>query len=382
MRVGIDASNLRTGGGVTHLVDLLQAVEPQAHGLEGVVVWGGHATLAALPPAPWLHLRHEPALDGGLLTRARWQRSVLAARLREAGCDILFAPGGTYGGHFRPFVTMSRNLLPFEATERGRYGLTAMRLKLAVLARTQAATLRRADGVIFLNAYARRAVERTTGRLTCAVREIPHGVAEAFRARPRPARPLAACSQADPFRLLYVSTIEPYKHQERVVEAVTQLRAAGMPVSLELVGGGREPWVTRLRETIARVDPAGQNIHYAGSVPHDVLPARYHAADAFVFASSCENMPNILLEAMASGLPIACAARGPMPDMLGDAGWYFDPERAGDIATALRALIDDPVTRDARAHAAWQRAAGYSWTRCAADTFALLREVRQAAGAR
>jgi len=45
---------------------------------------------------------------------------------------------------------------------------------------------------------------------------------------------------------------------------------------------------------------------------------------------------NILVEAMASGLPIACSNRGPMPEVLGDAGVYFDPEDPHDIARALR----------------------------------------------
>lgn len=382
MRVGIDASNLRVGGGITHLVDVLRALQPEAHGVEAITVWGGRDTLAALPAAPWLQARHETALDGGLLTRVRWQRETLARRLRDDGCDVLFAPGGNYAGAFRPFVTMSRNLLPFEAGERRRYGLSRMRLKLGLLRRAQAATLRRAAGVIFLNDYARACVEAVTGPLAGRVRVIPHGVAEEFRAAPRPARALAACSEDEPLRLLYVSTVEPYKHQWQVVEAVGRLRAQGLPVTLTLVGGGREPWLARLREAIARVDAAGRFIRYEGAVPHADLPGRYRQADLFVFASSCENMPNILLEAMASGLPVACARRGPMPAMLGEAGRYFDPEHADDIAAALRALIDDPAARDACAREAHARAAAYSWAQCAAQTFGLLREVHDAEPAR
>src|SRR5262245_39022856 len=165
MRVGIDASNLRAGGGVTHLVELLGAADPAPHGIDRIVVWGGRATLDRLPVRGWLDAAHDPRLDGGLASRLWWQRGALGAAAAAAGVDVLFVPGGAYGGRFRPFVTMSRNLLPFAPGERQRYGLSAMRLKLELLRLGQTRTLRRADGVIFLNAYARETVTRQTGPL-------------------------------------------------------------------------------------------------------------------------------------------------------------------------------------------------------------------------
>lgn len=48
-------------------------------------------------------------------------------------------------------------------------------------------------------------------------------------------------------------------------------------------------------------------INYMGLIDHDKLTDIYKNADGFVFASSCENQPIILLEAMAAGLPIACS---------------------------------------------------------------------------
>ena len=94
-----------------------------------------------------------------------------------------------------------------------------------------------------------------------------------------------------------------------------------------------------------------------------------------VFASSYENMPNILLEGMAAGLPIACSSLGPMPEVLGDAGVYFHPEDPDDIARALNELIDSPDLRAQLARAAFDRAQKYSWKRCANETFDFLAEI-------
>ena len=95
-------------------------------------------------------------------------------------------------------------------------------------------------------------------------------------------------------------------------------------------------------------------------------------SNRFIFASSCENMTNILLESMASGLPIASSNYGPMTEVLGNAGVYFDPESPQEIARALRALIDSPELREEKARIAFERVKVYSWERCARDTFRFL----------
>lgn len=371
MRVGIDASNLRAGGGVTHLSELLKAARPREVGISHIGVWGGHDTLARLPAAPWLTLHHQPALDAGLPSRLAWQQWTLHRQARGR-YDLLFVPGGSYAGRFRPFVTMSRSLLPFEPGERQRYGVSWMSAKMALLRRGQTATLRRADGVIFLTAYAQGVVTSVTGPLPGRTAVIPHGVNAAFVKEPRPQHAAAQYSEARPFRLLYVSTIDMYKHQWCVAEATAALRMRGVPVTLELVGASYGPALRRLKETLERIDPEQRSIQYAGPVPHSDLPARYHEADAFVFASSCENMPNILLEAMAAGLPIACARRGPMPSVLGEAGVYFDPEVPDSIAEAVERMYRDVALRTELAARAFDLAKAYSWERCAHDTLAFL----------
>jgi len=370
VKLAIDASNIRGGGGVTHLVELLSAGDPLAHGFERVTVWAGTRTLDRLPGRTWLSREHHALLDGPLPARLYWQLRELPRRLRE--CDLLFAPGGVYAGSFHPFVTMSQNLLPFDVAERARYGLSPTRLRYHLVERAQATTFRRADGVIFLTETAREVVEERMGAVKGTVAVIPHGVSSSFREAPRPARSLSDYSPEDPFRWLYVSIVNVYKHQWHAAEAVATLRAEGWPVALDLVGPPTGPGMRLLRETLTRVDPKGEFVRYHGAVPYDELSVHYHQADAFVFGSSCENMPNILLEAMASGLPIACSDRSAMPEILGDAGLYFDPEDFESIAATMGTLMQDTALRARLAQTAYNQALQYSWERCAGETFAFL----------
>jgi len=375
LRLGIEASNLRVGGGVTHLRQLLRAADPREFGFSRVVVWAGTTTLEQLPQEQaWLRLEHHAILDRSLPWRLWWQ-SVRIARVAQRECDLLFVPGGSYAGSFRPFVTMLRNLLPFEASERARYGWSGMRVKLAVLERAQTATFRRAAGVIFLNQYARAELEHRIGALRAETAIIPHGVDDRFRFSPRPQKPIAAYSMERPFRLLYVSSVDMYKHQWIVAEAVARLRQNRVPVSIEFQGPLYGPAWRKLDAVLRRFDPRGEFLVVKGAVKYDDLPMSYAAADGFVFASSCENMPNILLEAMAAGLPIASSRRGPMPAILGDAGVYFDPESVDETASALQRLLSDVESRARWAQAAFQKANEFSWTRCASETYRFLARV-------
>ena len=297
---------------------------------------------------------------------------------RAAQCDLLLAPGGLCTDGFHPVVTMSRNMLPFQWREALRYGPSRMLGRLALLRVLQQRSFHQADGVIFLSRFAERSVQSATGPLSGKTAVIPHGVAESFFKAPRPQRPSSDYSPSRPFRLLYTSIVDVYKHQWHIADAVARLRHEGLPVTIEFAGDAYPSAGRRLDRMIRRLDPSNEFLKVIGPIEHAKLPALYHAADAFVFGSSCENLPNILLEAMAAGLSIACSSRGPMPDVLENGGLYFDPLRPAEIADTLRRLMIDPALRLERATRAHELARAFSWRRCAQATVAFLADVLHA----
>jgi glycosyltransferase involved in cell wall biosynthesis len=371
--VGIDASNLRSGGGVTHLVGVLSAAEPRGAGVYQVVVWGGENTLGRLPRRDWLETCHDARLDRSLPWRSVWQQRVLPSL--SLGCDVLFSPGGNVpSGVRRPVVTMHRNMLPFDLRELARYGLSATTARLLLLRVQQGRSLRRADGVIFLTELAERRV-REVVPINARVRVIPHGLDPDWRQPPRPARPVAEVDSARPLVALYVSIVDVYKHQWNVARAVGRLRREGTPIALRLVGPAYPAALRRLERVLREEDPHRRFLTYVGPLPHADIQKEYAHADLSIMASTCEALPNVLLEAMGSGMPIASSDREPMPEVLGDAGVYFDPESIDSIAAALKRLAEDPALRDRLATRAFERAGAYSWSRCARATFEFLAEV-------
>src|ERR1035437_3347562 len=143
--------------------------------------------------------------------------------------------------------------LPFEWLELKRFGWSWITLKLLLLRAAQTRTFRRADGVVFLTSYARDIVMRVAKHTAGGSRTIPHGIDERFTHPPRAQLPAQAMDR--PFRILYVSIIDVYKHQVEVVAAVAALRATGIPVELDLVGPAYPPALNRLERRLSRIDP-------------------------------------------------------------------------------------------------------------------------------
>lgn len=374
INIAIDASNIRSGGGLTHLSRLLQFAIPEEQRVKRVFVWGGRHTLAELPEKKWLQKVHVPMLDCLLPIRVLWQQAVLPIRVRQNSCDILFSPGGTVPVISPvPVVTMSQNMLPFESAEAARYPLgSPFRTKLSILRRVQSFSMRHAAGIIFLTRYAKESILPAILGFKGKTVTVPHGIENRFFCEPREGLSIEAYSTTKPFRIKYVSTIDDYKHQIEVAVAVAAVRAKGFPVELQLVGSARQSYLRKLESKLKNLDPSGEFLRYSGNIVFARLHEVYQEANLFIFASSCENLPNILLEAMASGVPIVSSNKGPMPEVLGSAGMYFNPESPSEIADAITAMIESTALRAKSASEAYLLAKVYSWESCSADTLSFI----------
>jgi glycosyltransferase involved in cell wall biosynthesis len=382
IRIGIDASNIRTGGGITHLLELLHAID--ALGIESlqikqVYVWASEPTLQALPNKSWLAKINPSVLNGPLWRRIAWQIFSLSKAVKHANCDVLLVPGGSYIGSFHPVVTMSQNLFPFEWSAIEPNGWSLRSLKFILLRWVQSYSFAHSEGVIFLTQYAQEAVLKVTGPLKALRAVIAHGLNSRFAYQAKPQLAIDQYDAAHPYRLLYVSIIDTHKHQDQVILAVDQLRRKGLPVSLTLVGPKEPKAFAQMQRVIQTLTPPTAWLQYLGPIPYQTLEQEYQQADLGIFASSCETFGMIVLEKMSVGLPIACSQLSAMPEILRDGGVYFDPHSPESIAKAIEAYLLSPSLREQKRAIAQQLAKTYSWQACAEQTVAFLHQVAQRA---
>ncbi|QWC95532.1 glycosyltransferase family 4 protein [Polynucleobacter paneuropaeus] len=374
MNIGINAINIRAGGGITHLTSLLSHANPKLHGFKKIVVWGNSRVLGKIEDRPWLIKVLPTAADKSLFRRVLWQVFKLKNSLHEHECNILFSPGGSDFSRFSPVVGMSQNMLPFEMSELIRYGFSLSALKFMLLRLIQSHHLKNADGVIFLTNYAKNSIMKIV-QIQGLIKIIPHGINPIFQGKV--VRNLVKDPSIERLKVLYISNVEYYKHQWNVVEAVARLRMKGLQVDLDLIGAPMRG-VPRLNKALNQFDPSGRYIQFHGEMPQMQLSGALNGADIFIFASSCENLPITLLEAMASGVPIASSNMGPMPEVLGNAGVYFNPLDVGSISNSIMELCNTKKLRADLSRKAIARSNVYKWSVCAKETFLFLSEVKQA----
>ena len=375
INIGIDASRNRSGGAITHIIGILENFDVSLLSeISEVHIWSYQSLLDQIPNRIWLKKHSPRSLSGSVAEQLAWQRFELAKEANRIGINILLNCDAGTVCRFQPSVTISRDLLSYEKSEFDRYKFGLFKLRLIMLRYIQNYSLSRSFGVIFLTDYARIKIEEYIG----SIREyaiIPHGVDPSFRIS-RVIKKRSSLNDGQPIRCVYVSNIGLYKHQSDVAYGIATLRDKGYNIHCDFIGNKATTYYEDLQIILEeRIKNSDQFLHTVGPVEHKKLPEYLKDKDIFIFASGCENMPNILIEGMCTGLPIACSNQGPMRSILKDGGVYFDPSNKNSIAACLEKIINDDELRNEISRKSLMLSEEYSWQHCSFETFQYLCKV-------
>jgi glycosyltransferase involved in cell wall biosynthesis len=179
-----------------------------------------------------------------------------------------------------------------------------------------------------------------------------------------------------PPEILTVGRVVPVKGQALLVEAVAELARRGVDVRLTVVGDG--PQLDDLRTRAERLG-VGDRVAFAGAVGQDRIRDYYARADVFALPSFAEGLPVVLVEAMATGLPVVASRITGIPELVdeGVSGLLVVPGRGDDLTRALERLAAAaPEQRAAMGRAGRDRvAAEFDIQRTAAELRALFEQM-------
>jgi glycogen(starch) synthase len=180
---------------------------------------------------------------------------------------------------------------------------------------------------------------------------------------------------SDPFphlprpRVGYVGRIAPQKDVGTLVEAFGRV---GQQACLLVVGDG-----PGRRATEHQARPLAQRVHFTGFLPHAMIPAVLGHIDLLVLATRYEELPSVLVEGMAAGLPVVASRVGGIPALIDDDvnGLLVPPGDVGALATAITRLLTEPDTAARLSAAARQTAQRYAWPALARQVAAIYQRV-------
>jgi glycosyltransferase involved in cell wall biosynthesis len=170
------------------------------------------------------------------------------------------------------------------------------------------------------------------------VSTIYHGV-DVERFHPGPRRP------GREFTILSVSRLDRPKGHHLLLDALAALAKEGHPFRVRIVGDGPER--SSLEEQAARLGLSAR-VEFTGRVFHERLPDHYREADLFVLPCYKEggyqdNLPNVLLEAMACGVPAISTRQQGIPELIEDgvSGLLTQEKDTAALTSAIRRCLED-----------------------------------------
>lgn len=120
---------------------------------------------------------------------------------------------------------------------------------------------------------------------------------------------------------------------------------------------------------------ASSDIFLTGFFPHESFPLLYAGADACIFPSVNEGVGLPILEAMATGIPVACARAGALPEMGGPAAIYFDSDNIEEIAAAMEKIVTDYAQREKMITSGIEWTKRFSWDNTVSMTIDVIKRV-------
>lgn len=249
--------------------------------------------------------------------------------------------------------------------------------------------LRRADKVIAVSGATQRDVQQffnIPAERLHRIYDAPDPDIFPMRAEDETSRPnrvahrkhLLERFQIDSPFLLYAGSVRPQKNLPRLIEAFSVLRAELTKhphygrLKLLIIGDeiSKNPAV-RLAVLHTRLE---DSVRFLGFVPDDTLRVFFEAAEAFVFPSLYEGFGLAPLEAMMAGTPVVASNVSALPEVLGDAAKFVNPENVFEISRGIHDVLLDSELNSSLIEKGFAQARKYSWGEAAKQVAEIYRQ--------
>ncbi|MFN3301584.1 MAG: glycosyltransferase family 4 protein [Patescibacteria group bacterium] len=166
--------------------------------------------------------------------------------------------------------------------------------------------------------------------------------------------------------ILYVGAAYPHKNLERLLLAFKNFITYSQ-IDLKLVLVGKKDFFYQRLEKYAEELKLKDKVIFTGQLSDEDLARLYKNASFFILPSLCEGFGLPGLEAMAYGLPVAASSFSSLPEIFGQAAYYFNPYSVDELTKAIFKLATDENIKKDLKEKGLEQVKKYSWEKMAKE---------------
>ncbi len=172
--------------------------------------------------------------------------------------------------------------------------------------------------------------------------------------------------------VVYTGSLYPHKNITRLAQAIVEINKS-IPLSL-IVVCARSVFAKRFEKEVKKMK-AENLVNLIGFLPDKDLNVLYQEAEAFVFPSLLEGFGLTGLEAMAIGLPVVSSNASCLPEVYGEAAFYFNPLDVQDMTEKIKKAVSDKELQEDLIKEGFKKVRQYSWQKMAKETITVYQSI-------
>lgn len=373
MKIGIDTFACDGGksGVGTYLIEFLKRIPPSGALFE-LFGWE-YDRFAYSDYAPNLEFIPQCFVNGRT-ANALWHLYRYSDFAQGRSYDACFFPAAHRRPPYKspcPTVGVVHSMAAFWGSRRTREHLGA------VLRTVLPNSLRRLDRIIAVSEWVKQELVELAGVKEARIEVVPNGIDHsAFFPRPQNEESevlIQPFSFRRPYVLCVAQIEHPVKNHIRLIEAFGMFKEQTRYPHRLVLAGGHHTNAAKVQAAAAK-SPWRGDIFFTGHFPLKSLPELYAGSDFMVLPSMYEGFGMGVLEAMASGVPVACARAASLPETAGNAALYFDPLDTFAMADCMVSLATNRELYHECRKLGLERSQAFSWERCVERTLSIIIE--------
>lgn len=361
MKIGIDASNINDGGGVTHLTQIINNFEIKKSKLNQIIIWGNKKTLSKINKKKYIKKVTLNNSYKNILFRIFWQIFLLKNELKKYKCDKALVLGGIFFFKNIPTTIIMQNILPFDSFALKRYSFI-FKLKCLIQKILFVNSIKKTNKIIFISKASKNQILKKISTKNIKYTIIPHGVLkDKFSKRNFIIK--------KNIKLLCVSKIDFYKNQLVILQAIRILVDQGYQIKLKLIGSNFKPALKEIKRNILNLN-LNKFVKIHNEINFKTIKKEYKNSNIHISPSFCESFGITVIESGNYSVPTICSNIDIFKEITGRNAFFFNPYSAIDLVNTIKKVINNNYERKKRVKGFYKFIIkNYSWKKVAFKTF-------------